>query len=909
VSLNDVNGLTLGASTVSGNLTITANGLITDSGNVSVAGATSLAAGVANGITLSHADNFVGPVSIVSGKDVSLNDVNGLTLGASTVSGNLTVTANGLISDSGNVSVAGATSLAAGSANNITLSQADSFVGPVSIVSGKDVSLNDVNGLTLGASTVSGNLTVTANGLITDSGNVSVAGATSLAAGVANGITLSHADNFVGPVSIVSGKDVSLNDVNGLTLGASTVSGNLAVTANGLISDSGNVSVAGATSLAAGSPNNISLTHADAFVGPLSIASGNNVTLNDSVALTFGASSISGNLNVTAAGAISQIGPLTVNGAGKTANFSAAGNNITLLNANNDFATVRFTGADVAVNDLNGLDLGVSTIAGNLSVTAGGPITQSGALLANGVGKTATFIAPGSSITLTDPNNDFTTAKFTGSDVAVNDVNALDLGASTLSGNLTVTAGGPITQSGALTVNGAGKIANFSAPGNSITLVANNDFSTAEFTGADVAINDINALDLGASKVTGNLLVTANGTISQSGVITANGSGKLATFAPGAANDVILGLNNEFATVSVPAANNITLKAANSFALSAVNAAGTLSLNTTAGDITQVLDGSAIKAGTLSGAVNGSLILGNPANASATPGVQFVAAPQPQNQFGSISSLSHNGELYIFNSRTAHYGDLTHPGEIANPLPAQDPTALLGLKITGPVSGQGFTVIRTEGDLVLLGSGRVTTTAGDIELSAESTATASANFDNLAGTIAANGTPLPNAASGAIAVQAGLDFINHKPGAVASRFLIFSTDAKQNFGESFAGDRLTFNGLGADFIADQITFGDHRSPILKQNAQPDDGFGNGFVFVQKQAILQTDETAKFFFDLLTVAIVNAVDATAEVDKLPPERPPTIWTSSYHVYLEERKKKKKRTAQLQGPVFAANVAGE
>jgi len=158
-------------------------------------------------------------------------------------------------------------------------------------------------------------------------------------------------------------------------------------------------------------------------------------------------------------------------------------------------------------------------------------------------------------------------------------------------------------------------------------------------------------------------------------------------------------------------------------------------------------------------------------------------------------------------------------------------------------------------------------------------------------------------------VIAGTDFLAHKPNSSASRFLIFSTDAKQNFGEVFIGGRLTFNGLGADFIADQVVFGDHASPIVKQNAQRDDGTGNGFVFVQKQAILQTDESAKFFFDLLNLIVVSAVDATAAVDKLPPERPPTIWTSSYHIYLEEKKKKKKTVAEHHAPVFAANIAGE
>src|SRR5581483_7948680 len=372
VVLNDVNALTLGASTVSGNLTVTAKGQVSDSGNVTVAGATSLTAGTGNNISLTHADDFVGPVSIVSGNNVTLNDINALTLGASTVSGNLTVTANGLLKDSGNVTIAGTTSLSAGAGNNIALTQADDFGGTVSILSGRDVTLNDINALTLGPSTVSRNLTLTANGLLSDAGNVSVAGATTVTVG-SHDVLFTHADDFVGPVSIVSANNVTLNDVNALTLGASSIFGNLIVTANGVISDSGDFTVAGTTSLAAGGGNNILLNHQDDFAGPVSIVSGNDVTLNDVSALSLGASTVSGNLTVTAGGAINQVGPITANGAGKVASFSAPGNSITLLDPNNDFATASFIGGDVSVNDVNRLDLGASTITGNFTVTAGGP--------------------------------------------------------------------------------------------------------------------------------------------------------------------------------------------------------------------------------------------------------------------------------------------------------------------------------------------------------------------------------------------------------------------------------------------------------------------------------------------------------------------------------------------------------
>ena len=125
----------------------------------------------------------------MSGNTVVLNDVNALDLGASTISGGLTVTTNGAITDSGPLSVAGPTTLTAGAANNITLDNANDF-STVSVVSGNNVVLNDVNALDLGASTISGGLTVTTNGALTDSGPLTVAGPTTLAAGAANNITL-----------------------------------------------------------------------------------------------------------------------------------------------------------------------------------------------------------------------------------------------------------------------------------------------------------------------------------------------------------------------------------------------------------------------------------------------------------------------------------------------------------------------------------------------------------------------------------------------------------------------------------------------------------------------------------------------------------------------------------------------
>ena len=96
------------AGTVSGNLAVTCAG-ITQSGALNVAGSTTLTAGAANNIVLANGGNvFGGSVSVVSGLDVTLVASGAIDLGASTVSGNLTVTGTE-ITQSGELNVAGTT--------------------------------------------------------------------------------------------------------------------------------------------------------------------------------------------------------------------------------------------------------------------------------------------------------------------------------------------------------------------------------------------------------------------------------------------------------------------------------------------------------------------------------------------------------------------------------------------------------------------------------------------------------------------------------------------------------------------------------------------------------------------------------------------------------------------------------
>ena len=115
---------------------------------------------------------------------------------------------------------------------------------------------------------------------------------------------------------------------------------------------------------------------------------------------------------------------------------------------------------NVAVTDANAIVLGTSNLgSGTLSVTATGAnsITQTGAIMQAPGSGAASFTTGGEVITLTNAGNDFTGAVSstnTGANaIQITDANAIQLGTINSADELTLTAGGPVTQSGAVTAN------------------------------------------------------------------------------------------------------------------------------------------------------------------------------------------------------------------------------------------------------------------------------------------------------------------------------------------------------------------------------------------------------------------------------------------------------------------------
>ncbi len=259
---------------------------------------------------------------------------------------------------------------------------------------------------------------------------------------------------------------------------------------------------------------------------------------------------------------------------------------------------------DAYINEADGLALAVNNLSGVLDVTTGaGDITSAGNFNVSG---TSSFtVGNAGSIILDNAANQFAgTPSFAASSGSINnltlvDNSAVDLPALTLSGNLSVTSGGPLSQAGALQVQGT---SNLDSGANSMTLDnAANDFVgdvTLQNSGAaSTTLSDVNGLVLAASSVGAGTLSVSAADISQSGAIVQAASAGAANFtATGGNIDLTNGANDFTGTVYLnnTSSGNVSLVESNGLSLG--------SSTTNGGDLT-VTAGNGI---TLSGTTTSS---------------------------------------------------------------------------------------------------------------------------------------------------------------------------------------------------------------------------------------------------------------------------------------------------------------
>ena len=389
------------------------------------------------------------------------------------------------------------------------------------------------------------------------------------------------------------------------------------------------LAVDGNVAMTGGSAANAGAAIGSGFQGgqttTITMGVGGNVTLNPGTVVNGGsrigspsASIAGGNIAITAGGtlalnstgpglgtAIRTLGNVTINAASVTqgpdseiiagGTTSLTGGSISLSSASNDFTgAVSISGSgsgNVAVGDVNGIILGASTLGtGTFTVTANGPITQTGPIVQAAGAGAATFHAGSNAITLTNASNDFTgpvDVDSTGT-VAITDANSFIIkgggGGGGAPASFTLNANGAVTQSAAfigtapavIVINaGTGPISLNNA-GNNFT---GNTSVAGNTTGAvSLTNNNAGGINLGTSSVGGALALTSGGPVTQTGAITVGGT---STINAGSNPITLTNVANDFIGAVSLTGSNVAITDMNTISIGTTSVSGTFTITAT----------------------------------------------------------------------------------------------------------------------------------------------------------------------------------------------------------------------------------------------------------------------------------------------------------------------------------------
>jgi filamentous hemagglutinin family protein len=593
--------------------------------------------------------------------------VNGaIDLGETDLTGNLTITASsdtnvtntlGTTGNAGNVVVRGTASINVG-AGNVTINGPHTDFSIIGLTAG-NVTLNDTSAVEFATTSVSGTLSESTLGPIASTGSVQVAGTTTLTAnnggfGVGDPyINLTNAANHFGGAVTLSvnstgatgtGGYATIRDSGAVAVASSNTAAYLAVQAGGAVTT---------TTISAGS--SVAVTSSSGVVALGATTAGTSLSVSAAGAVSLGTTGLGTNLTISTSGAITNTGTLTV--PQQTTLTAGAANNITLDNANNDFNSVQILSANnVTLVDKNAINFGYyyntgggygSSISGNLSVTAGGDISQTGYNGGNyapiSVGGAATFTANNASAPINlwlGTNNPF---------------NPGSASANNFAGTVTLARNN--TNTGFSTV----ELRNVNSGASVLTGLT----SVGTLAGVYLTFDNAPSVTLPGMTVTGNLEVyagsVANTSTTPANIISQTGPivvGAYTIMAAGSTGDIVLNNPaNDFATFGIAntGARNLTLVDVNALQIYAPGynqyITGNLSI-TTNGAITDVgnyfsIGGTAILN---AGAANNITLTANTAwtgavsitgmNVTINPWTNLILGNSTIN--GTLSITSHN---------------------------------------------------------------------------------------------------------------------------------------------------------------------------------------------------------------------------------------------------------------------------
>ncbi len=363
--------------------------------------------------------------------------------------GTLALTGGSTIGQTGAIHAA---ALSATTTNGpITLTNSGNSFATATLATGgaDNATLYDASALTIAGANVGGTFALTGGGAIGQSGAIHAAALN--ATTTSGAITLTNSGNAFGPVTLqTSGSDdASLYDAPALVIASANVGGTLTLTSGSTIGQTGAIHAANLN--AATTNGAITLTNSGNAFNTATLATGKfgqrhalrchgadrrERQCERHPDVDGGGSTIgqSGAIHATA------LNVTTTNGA------------ITLTNTGNSFAaaTLATSGSDNAsLYDAANLVIASANIGGDLTLSGGGTIGQTGAIHAHTLNVTTT----GGAITLTNSGNafDFANVSTAGSDNAsLTDSSALTVASAGVGGTLTLTGASTIGQTGAI---------------------------------------------------------------------------------------------------------------------------------------------------------------------------------------------------------------------------------------------------------------------------------------------------------------------------------------------------------------------------------------------------------------------------------------------------------------------------
>lgn len=543
--------VTLSGSTainVTTGVTIDTNGAGTD-GTLSVTGPISadgqtltLDVGPANNVTLNNAGNNFGTVAITTANNVTLVDTTAIVLGASTISGTLSITASGNITDSANVSVTGNATFAAGT-GAITLGSAGETTnyGSLTFTTTGAVTIEEDSQTDLTGTLTANSLSLTSSAAIVDANGTSLTVTNDASF---NGTSVTLGDNGgdttnFGSLSFASAGAVTITEDSDMNLAGTNTAGTLILT----VGSGSTITVGGTSTTATGTATlnaGAGVTVNAPLQGTVITISGdtntnNTGTVTNAVAGTITATT--GSVTITAAD-VSLAGTISANGGAGDVFLQTSANlrTIGLAGGAGDFAV---TDAEADLINASRLVIGAAnagaiTIGGSFSPAT--PTTlhlrTNGGVSTSGGGSVTVnnlAISANGSIILTNPNSVTNLAiTNTTNSVSFTESNGLNVAdvvtpSGTISGITTPTTVTLTVNAGNLTVENTS---------------AANDISGTGFTGTVSGVDAVFTLNASANiQVTGATTAITADDMDLQGTITATGQTVL--LQPNANNQLI----------------------------------------------------------------------------------------------------------------------------------------------------------------------------------------------------------------------------------------------------------------------------------------------------------------------------------------------------------------------------------